>query len=147
MRGSMTTTIRQLLRRKGHHVWSIRPGATVYEAIEQMATRRIGALLVMERNRVLGIITERDYARKCILEGRASQRTFVHEIMDGELVWAAPDMAVEECMALMTERRVRHMPVHEGEDLHGLVSIGDLVKERIADQQFVIEQLTLYVAS
>lgn len=142
----MNTTIRQLLRRKGHHVWSIRPTASVYEAIEQMAELNVGALLVMERNQVLGIITERDYARRCILEGRSSKDTQVHEIMDADIVWAEPDMTVEECMGMMTRHRTRHLPVRCGDDLHGLVSIGDLVKERIADQAFLIEQLTMYVA-
>lgn len=141
----MTTSIRQLLRHKGGHVWSIRPDASVYDAIEQMAERHIGALLVMDGDQVTGIITERDYARKCILQGRASKYTLVEEIMTSALIWAHPAMTVQQCMALMTERRVRHLPVQEDGRLQGMISIGDLVRERIAEQQFEIDQLMMYV--
>lgn len=142
----MPTTIRQLLRKKGHHVWSIRPDAMVYDAIEQMADLGIGALLVMERNCVEGIITERDYARKCILQGRHSRQTRVAEIMTTELVWGTPGDTVEECMCRMTQHRVRHLPIRSSTSLEGVVSIGDLVKERLAEQAFLINQLTMYVA-
>ena len=138
-------TVKQLLDGKGHDVWSISPEASVFEAIELMADKQIGALMVMEDDRPLGIVTERDYARKVILKGRLSKGTRIGQIMTTRVISARPAQTVEECMALMTERRVRHLPVMEGEQLVGMLSIGDLVKAIFAEQQFVIEQLEHYI--
>ena len=140
-------TVRQLLEEKGHEVWSIRPDASVFEAIELMAEKGIGALVVMEADKTVGLISERDYARSVILKGRASRETPIREIMTQRVICARPDQTVQECMALMTEKRVRHLPVMEGERLIGLVSIGDLVKAIITEQQFIIEQLEHYISN
>jgi CBS domain-containing protein len=139
-------TIRQLLDEKGHHVWSVGPDASVYEAIELMAEKEVGALMVLEQGRAVGLISERDYARKVILKGRASKETPVREVMATRVAFARPDQTIEECMAVMTENRVRHLPVMEGKELAGIISIGDLVKAIIAKQQFVIEQLEHYIS-
>ena len=139
-------TVRELLDEKGRNVWSIGPDATVYDALKLMADQQIGSLIVLEGERVAGIITERDYARSVILKGRASKDTRVREIMTTRPVCAAPDQTSEECMAVMTEKRVRHLPVIDGDRLVGLVSIGDLVKSIISEQQFIIEQLEHYIS-
>jgi len=139
-------TVRELLDEKGRKVWSVGPDATVYDALKLMADQQIGSLIVLEGGRVAGIITERDYARSVILKGRASKDTLVREIMTSRPVCAAPDQTSEECMAVMTEKRVRHLPVIDGDDLVGLVSIGDLVKSIISEQQFIIEQLEHYIS-
>ena len=140
-------TIRQILENKGYEVLSISPGASVYSAIEIMAENGIGALMVMEEERIAGLISERDYARKVILKGRSSIDTEVREIMTTHVVCASPEQSVEEGMALMTEKRVRHLPVMDGGKLVGIVSIGDLVKAIIAEQRFIIEQLEHYICS
>jgi CBS domain-containing protein len=140
-------TIRQILEDKGYEVMSITPGASVYSAIELMAENGIGALMVMEGDKTVGLISERDYARKVILKGRSSKDTEVREIMTTHVVCAGPEQTVEQCMALMTEKRVRHLPIMDGERLIGIVSIGDLVKAIIAEQQFIIEQLEHYICS
>lgn len=138
-------TIRQLLDEKGRTVYTIGPDESVFEAIRRMAEKGIGALLVTEGNRPVGIVTERDYARKVILKGRSSKETPVREIMTPDFIYVRPDQTIEEAMAIMTEKRVRHLPVIEEGRLIGIVSIGDVVKSIIEHQQFVIDQLTNYI--
>ncbi|RJF97276.1 CBS domain-containing protein [Noviherbaspirillum saxi] len=139
-------SVAQLLKSKRETtVYTIAPTDTVLEAIKRMAERSIGALLVMEGDRVVGIVTERDYARKVILKGRASPDTPVRDIMTSSVMYVRPDTTNEQCMALMTENRLRHLPVMEGEKLVGLISIGDLVKDIISEQQFIIEQMEHYI--
>jgi len=138
-------TIRQILEQKGYEVLTIDPGASVYSAIEIMADNGIGSLMVMEDNRPVGLISERDYARKVILMGRSSRDTEVREVMTTRVYCVHPEQTVEECMALMTEKRVRHLPVTEDGRLLGIVSIGDLVKDVISEQKFTIKQLEHYI--
>ena len=139
-------TVKQLLEDKGHDVWSVSPDSSVLDAIKEMADKQVGALLVLDHGKPVGIVSERDYARKVILQGRSSQETPVKEIMTTRVVCARPDLNVEECMAIMTDRRIRHLPVMEGDRVLGMISIGDLVKAIIADQQFMINQLERYIA-
>jgi len=139
--------VRDILAVKGRDVWSIGPNASVYDAMKLMADKGIGALLVMEGKKLVGIISERDYARKVILQGRSSRTTSVHEIMTTRVAYAEPEQNIEECMALMTEIRVRHLPVIEAGEVRGVISIGDLVKSIIAEQKFIIEQLERYISS
>ena len=138
-------TVRDILRVKGHEVYCVAPDATVYEALQLMAEKEIGALMVMEGAQVVGLISERDYARKVILQGRASSTTRVKEIMITPVVYTHLEQPIEECMALMTEKRTRHLPVIEDGKLAGIISIGDLVKAIITDQKFIIEQLERYI--
>lgn len=138
-------SLKQLLSIKGDEVFSIAPDAKVIEALRLMAQKDVGALIVMERGHIVGIISERDYARKVILQGRSSEDVPVRDIMTAEVVKVEPGASVEECMALVTQRRIRHLPVCEGERLIGVVSIGDLVKEVIADQEQTIRQLESYI--
>ena len=138
-------TLKQLLQAKPHGILSVAPDARVFDALGLMAEQNVGALLVMEDGRLSGIITERDYARKVILKGKSSLDTPVREIMTDKVLCAHPDQSVEECMALMTDKRVRHLPVMDGNQLIGVLSIGDLVKEVISEQQFVIKQLESYI--
>ena len=140
-------SVRHLLDQKGRQVFSIGPGAAVLEAIRLMADRHVGALLVMEGETLSGIVSERDYARKVILMGRSSADTPVRDIMTVAVVTVQPETPVEKCMQIMTERRVRHLPVLEGGRVVGMVSIGDLVKAVIAEQQQHIEQLESYIHS
>ena len=140
-------SLKQLLAAKGGQVYSIRPEAKVFEALQLMAQKDVGALLVMDGTRVAGIMSERDYARKVILQGKSSQDLSVRDIMTSGVVTVDPARTVEECMGLMTQRRIRHLPVCEGDELVGLVSIGDLVKEVIADQEQTIKQLESYIHS
>jgi CBS domain-containing protein len=139
--------LKQLLDMKGGQVYSIRPDAKVIEALQLMAKKDVGALLVMDGGKLEGIISERDYARKVILHGKSSQDIPVREIMTTNVVTVDPSQSVEDCMSLMTQRRVRHLPVCEGDKLMGLVSIGDLVKEVIAEQEQTIKQLESYIHS
>jgi CBS domain-containing protein len=139
------TTVRQLLLEKGGEVWSVRPDQTVLEAIRTMDEKNVGALLVMAGERLVGIVTERHYARNVVLKGRASPSTPVSQIMETNVVCVEPTQTVEECMALMTAKFVRHLPVIESGRVVGLVSIGDLVKSIISEQRFVIEQLEHYI--
>lgn len=143
----MAETIETILSRKAGGVWSIPPDATVYDALAMMAERDVGALLVMSGERLLGIISERDYARKVILQGLSSRETAVHEIMTETLVAATPDSTVEECMRSMTHHRIRHLPVMQSDRVIGVISIGDLVNEIISDQAETIGHLHTYIAS
>jgi len=138
-------TVRAILETKGHDVWSIEPSALVYDAMKLMADKEIGALLVLEGAKLAGIVSERDYARKIILQGRSSLTTEVREIMTSRVVYVEPERNIEECMALMTDKRIRHLPVVEAGQLCGVISIGDLVKAIIAEQQFIIQQLERYI--
>lgn len=139
-------TVAQILDSKSEHsVYTIKPEAPVLDAVKQMAEKRIGALLVVENDRIAGIVTERDYARKVVLMGRASNDTPVRDIMTTTVMYVRPDHGIEECMALMTQNRLRHLPVMDNGRLVGLVSIGDLVKAMISEQQFIIEQLQQYI--
>jgi CBS domain-containing protein len=140
-------SVRQLLEQKGREVFSITPGAAVLEAIRMMAERHVGALLVMEDQSLSGIVSERDYARKVILMGRSSADTPVRDIMSAPVITVQPEATVQTCMQIMTERRVRHLPVIERGRVIGMVSIGDLVKAVIAEQQQHIEQLETYIHS
>ena len=126
-------------------VYNIAPGDSVYDALRLMADRNIGALLVVEEGNIVGILTERDYARKVVLMERSSKQTAVREIMTSSVIYVRPDQTNEECMALMTDNRLRHLPVIDNGRLLGLVSIGDLVKDIISEQQFIIEQLQQYI--
>ena len=137
--------VQDILNDKGHDVFSVDPEATIFSAIETMADRRIGALLVMQGGKPVGIVTERDYARKVALEGRSSRDSKVRDIMSTRVLCVAPDRTVEDCMALMTGRRARHLPVVDHKEVIGLISIGDLVKAMIAEQQFMIDQLHDYI--
>lgn len=139
------STVRQLLERKGYAVWSVPPDSTVFEALEVMAKKDVGALLVMEGENLVGIMSERDYARKVILRGKFSRETSVREIMTSSVVSVEPGTSVEQCMALMTEHRIRHLPVIEDERVIGVISIGDVVKDVIEGLEFENEQLKNYI--
>ena len=141
----MAETIDILLKSRNTGIWSVSSDATVYEAVALMAEKEIGALMVVDGARLVGIISERDYARKIILQGKHSRDTTVHEIMTTELVTVTPGTTVEECMRLMTDHRVRHLPVLDRGALVGVVSIGDLVKAIISDQAHIIDQLHTYI--
>lgn len=141
----MTETIGSILKLKGSQVWWLPPEATVYEAIALMAEKRIGAVLICEEGRPVGIVSERDYARKVILMGRSSKETRVREIMSSPLITVTPNHTVDECMRIVTAHRVRHLPVMEGERLAGMISIGDLVNAIISVQAETIHQLRNYI--
>ncbi len=138
-------TVSQILKSKGQQIWSISPAASVYEALQLMAAKDIGALVVMEADRLVGIFSERDYARKVILHGKSSRETRVDEIMTPRVVVVGPERTTEECMALMTDKHIRHLPVMDGDRLIGLISIGDVVKAVISNQKFAISQLENYI--
>jgi len=135
-----------VLEHKGHALWTVGPSASVYDAIALMADKRIGALLVCVDERLVGIISERDYARKVILQGRSSRDTTVHEIMTGALITVTPQESVDACMRLMTHHRIRHLPVLHDQTVVGVVSIGDLVKWIISAQEETISHLHNYIA-
>lgn len=139
--------IGKLLETKGRQIWSVGPDSSVYDAIELMAVKGIGALVVISGGEVVGMLSERDYARKVILKGRSSRETRVSEIMSSPVIFTDTGRTVEECMELMTRHRIRHLPVLKNGELAGLVSIGDLVKTIIDEQKFMIEQLESYIAS
>lgn len=141
----MTTTVRQLLAAKGSLVHSISTEATVFEALEQMASYDIGAIMVTEGPRLVGIFSERDYARKIILMGRMSRDTTVGEVMTTDLVTITPEATVGDCMNLMTGNRIRHLPVLENHHLLGVISIGDVVKNIMTQQEFMIAELESYI--
>ena len=136
---------RDVLNRKGHDVYCVDPDASVLAALEIMAEHDIGALVVLDNGDLVGIITERDYTQKIVLKGRTSPTTALREIMSTRVTCARPLQTVEECMAIMTAKAVRHLPVLEDKKIIGLVSIGDMVKSFIADQKFIIEQLEHYI--
>jgi CBS domain-containing protein len=140
-------TISSLLRRKGYQVWPISPNSTVFDAIAEMADRRVGALPVVSEGKLVGIISERDYARKVILQGRSSQHTTVGEIMTPSPITVTLAHTVDQCMRMMTLYRIRHLPVIEDGALTGIVSIGDLVNAIITSQEFVITQLETYISA
>lgn len=138
--------IKDLLTEKGSDVWSIGPAQSVFQAIEMMALKEVGALTVVDDSgQLVGILSERDYARKVILNGRSSHDTKVSEIMTRDVVYVDEEAKVEECMALMTAKKVRHLPVLQDDTLVGIISVGDLVKSIIGEQSFVIEQLERYI--
>jgi len=141
----MTTTVRQLLTKKGNLVHSISPYATVLEAITKLAELKIGALLVMDGENLLGIISERDYARNIILKDRSSKTTSVQEIMTKKVLYVSPLNDINECMAIMVENRIRHLPVIENENITGVISISDVIKIIISEKEFIIEQLEQYI--
>jgi len=138
-------TVRELLREKGGQVWTIAPQATVYEAVELMAAKNIGSLIVVEHGNVAGMFTELDYARKIVLKGRSSKTTTVGELMSTDVLYVGPEDTIENCMALMTDKRLRHLPVMENGKLAGVVSIGDIVKVIISDREFTIRELERYI--
>jgi CBS domain-containing protein len=140
------TLLSQLLDDKGHAVHSVAPGASVIDAVRSMADNHVGALLVMENQQLTGIVSERDYARKVILLGRSSATTAVREIMSSPVFTISPDQTVDDAMRLMTERRIRHLPVLRNGKVVGVVSIGDLVKWLIEEQQHTIDDLRSYIA-
>ena len=139
-------TAHDILRFKGSTLYCVRPDETVVAALGVMAEHDIGAVLVLEGDELAGILTERDYARKVVLAGRSSKDSPVRAIMTGDVVCVAPERSVEDCMALMTEQRIRHLPVVHNGQVIGLVSIGDLVKATIDEQEFTINQLKNYIA-
>jgi CBS domain-containing protein len=139
------TTVQQLLDQKGRETCSINPDATVYDAIAKMAEKDIGSLVVMDGDKIVGVITERHYARNVVLKGKTAAATRVEAIMDKLVFVVQPEQPIEQCMALMTEKRIRHLPVVENEKLIGIISIGDLVKSIIGDQQITIDQLEHYI--
>lgn len=140
-------TVRELLAKKGSQVWSVSPDATVYDALQLMAEHNVGAVLVRSGDRLVGVLSERDYARQVILKGKASRDTPVREIMTTRVVFVSPERTIEDCMALMTDKHIRHLPVLSGDALLGVLSIGDVVKAVISEKQFLIEQLESYITS
>jgi CBS domain-containing protein len=143
----VTGTVRSILKHKGSEVWFVTPDQTVYEAIERMADKAVGALIVISDGKLAGIISERDYARKVILKGRSSRTTLVKEIMTSPVIFVAPGQTVDECMDIMTRNRIRHLPIMENEKVLGIVSIGDLVKWVVSEQEETIEHLQNYISA
>ncbi len=140
------STVKDLLTAKGSSVSTISPQANVYEALAIMAEKNIGALVVVSEEKVVGVVSERDYARKVVLKGRSSKEIAVKDIMSSAVVSVSPSQTVEECMAIMTEKRYRHLPVLDNRKLVGIISIGDLVKSIISEQKFMIENLKNYIS-
>ena len=140
-------TVRLVLKLKGQNVWLISPEARVYDAIEIMADKSVGALLVISEGKLVGVVSERDYARKVILQGKSSKQTKVKEIMTSPAIFVIPEQTVEDCMRIMTEKHIRHLPVVEDGNILGVVSIGDLVKWMISAQQQTISHLHNYITS
>ncbi len=138
-------TVDQMLEGKKQQLLYITPDATVFDALKLMAERDVGALVVLEGEKLAGIFSERDYARKIILLGKSSKETLVREIMTDKVLCVRPEQTVQECMALMTEKRIRHLPVLDNKKVVGVISIGDVVKETISEQKFIIEQLETYI--
>ena len=141
----MTMTINALLETKGRTIYSIGPDASVFDALKKLAQHNVGALVVLDENKLVGIVSERDYARKVALMGRSSLATPVKNIMLTRVICARPEHTVEECMAIMTAHAIRHLPVLDHKNVVGIISIGDLVKAIISDQKFAIEQLEHYI--
>jgi CBS domain-containing protein len=142
---ALIETVGRVLDRKGHKVWSLPPEASVYDAISLMADKAVGAILVMERDEVVGIMSERDYARKVILQGKSSSATRIDEIMSSPVVTVTPAETIDICLRVMTERRIRHLPVRNDREVTGIVSIGDLVKAIIVTQAYTIDELRNYI--
>ena len=140
-------TVKELLREKGNQVWTIAPKATVYEALELMAAKNIGALVAIEDEKVAGVFTERDYARKVVLKGRSSKTATVGELMSADVLYVSPEDTIENCMALMTDKHLRHLLVMENNKLGGVVSIGDIVKSRVDELETEHDQLVGYISS
>lgn len=138
-------SIKQILDKKGYEIYSVSPKQTVYEALQLMAEKEIGAVPVFDDNKLVGIMSERDYARKIILKEKTSKHSLVEEIMSKDVIYVESNVTEEECMALMVNKRVRHLPVCEGEDIIGFISIGDVVKAVIDSKEFMIEQLINYI--
>ncbi len=139
-------TVSDILNDKGHEVFSVSPGDSVFDSLKLMAEKEVGALLVMDGDKLVGIVTERDYARKIILEGKSSKSSTIEEVMTRHVLCASPERTVDECMALMTDKRARHLPVVDHKKVVGIVSIGDLVKAVISEQQVLIDQLQHYIS-
>lgn len=139
-------SVSEILHYKGANAWSIAPDATVFQALQMMADKNVGALLVIEGGKLVGILSERDYSRKVVLKGRKSSETAVKEILSGDIIKVTPTHTVEDCMRLMTDHHVRHLPVLEGDSIVGIVSIGDLVNWIISAQTSTIQQLQTYIA-
>ncbi len=140
-------TVRQMMNEKAHRLLSIQPEHTVYDALLQMAEHDVGALIVLRGEQLVGIFSERDYARKIILDGKTSKLTPISAVMTHDVICVDPDRTADECMALMTEKHVRHLPIIENKAVVGLISIGDVVREMISDQKHTIEQLEQYIMS
>ncbi len=139
------TTVKQLLQTKGTDIWTIAPDDSVQDALNRMVDKNVGALLVVEAGDLVGIVSERDYARMSVLKDDFSMTTRISEIMTTRVIWVRPEQTIEDCMALMTDKRIRHLPVLENDQLVGVVSIGDVVKAVISPQEFLIEQLENYI--
>ena len=140
-------TVREILASKGYDICSVPPDDTIFNALKLMAEKKIGAILVIEKGEIVGIMSERDYARKVVLEGKSSKDSKVSDIMSNKVIYVGTDTMVEECMALMIEKRIRHLPVLENNELMGIISIGDVVKAVIDEKEFVISQLVHYIKS
>lgn len=139
-------TVKEILEAKGTEIWSVQPSDTVLDSLRLMSDKGIGSLLVMDGEKLMGIVTERDYARKVILEGKSSKDTSVSDVMTRKVLCVSPERTVDECMALMTDKRARHLPVVDQKRVVGVVSIGDLVKTLINEQQILIDQLQHYIS-
>lgn len=141
----MYVTVEQLLRVKGREIWSVAPGATVFEALQLMAQKDVGAVLVIENGKLAGIFSERDYARNIVLKGKSSRDTTVGELMTQDVFYIKPQDSIQDCMQIMTSRRIRHLPVMDNGVLVGIVTIGDVVKQVISDQAVTIQDLEKYI--
>ncbi len=139
-------TVKDILNDKGYKIFSVSPGDSVFDSLKLMAEKEVGALLVMDGDKLVGIVTERDYARKIILEGKSSKSATIEEVMTRQVLCASPERTVDECMALMTDKRARHLPVVDHKKVVGIVSIGDLVKAVISEQQVLIDRLQHYIS-
>ena len=140
------TKVHELLDTKGRDIWAVSPETSVFEALQTMSEKGIGALLVLEDKRLVGVFSERDYARKVVLKGKSSKGTTVQEMMTRRVFFVSPEETTATCMKLMTDQHVRHLPVLDGQRLIGIITIGDVVKQVISDQQFTIDELTKYIA-
>jgi len=139
------TTVLDILKTKGDQVWTIEPDKTVFDALTLMADKKIGALVVLDGQKIIGMVSERDYARKVILKGKSSKETPIRDIMTSRVCYVSRERTVDECMALMTDKIIRHLPVIENDALVGIVSIGDVVKSMISEREFIIERLEAYI--